>query len=257
MKYQKKQLLTPLFAGVLSTIMIAGTSPALSNAKQNRNEGTSLGIGAGVKLLNLKNIATKDPSTPAIVRSHDALANASSPVLGVYARQYMPNLIFVPTFLGFEFNYLTDMKKKSIYAQLSPATSGGLDTGYQYRERWDSRLMLGAQLFCLGALDFWAQAGIQLTYFDYEGRTREDVNGITQIFKMDNNLALAPTGGLEVRFTNPNLFSGCATDFIVGWTAGYRNAFRVQGFTSSPAAYDIAMSSNWSHTFGLKVMFRF
>ena len=65
-----------------------------------------------------------------------------------------------------------------------------------------------------------------------------------------------------MRFSQPNitwLFNDgtVVTDFILGWTAGYRNAFKVLGVAPSTNKYEMAMSSNWSHTFGLKVMFRF
>jgi hypothetical protein len=79
---------------------------------------------------------------------------------------------------------------------------------------------------------------------------------------MHNNLALAPAAGLEMRFSQPDitwLFNDgtVVTDFILGWTAGYRNAFKVLGVAPSTNKYEMAMSTNWSHTFGLKVMFRF
>jgi hypothetical protein len=257
MFYELKKLkFSPLFAGLLSTLMVAGATPSMSNTgHHNQNQGVSLGFGAGAKFLNTKNVSTRN-NGGVFNRSGDSFSNASSPVLGIYARKYMPNFLVLPTFLGIEFNYLTDMRKTSTYANLN-LTGGVVDTGFQYRERWDARAMVGAQLFCAGQLDFWAQAGLQATYFDYEGRTILVNGGQTQVFRMDNNLALSPAGGLEVRFTHPNLMSNCATDFILGWTAGYRNAFKVIGQTSATNTYDIAMSSNWSHTFGAKVMFRF
>lgn len=257
MIYQLKKIrFSALFVAFLSGITVAGASPQLAtSAHPDRTEGLAFGFGAGVKLLNLKNVATKNITGPAPQRSGDNFANLSSPVLSIYARKYMPNLLYIPTFLGFEFNYLTDMQKTSIHTSFN-LPGGTLDTGYRYQERWDARAMLGAQVWSGSQLDLWAQVGLQLTNFDYEGRTTEIGSGMYQ-FKMDNNYALAPAGGLEVRYSQPGLMGcGSVTDFILGWTAGYRNAFKVTGTTANNS-YDIAMSSNWSHTFGLKVMVRY
>jgi hypothetical protein len=251
----------------LSTVLVSllsGTTVAEAAQSKtatpypSRTEGFALGFGAGVKFLNLKNIITKTIFIPpSSIRSHDAPANTSSPVLGIYARNYMSNLLCLPAFLGFEFNYLTQMRKTDMFASMN-TPGGGIDSGYQYRERWDARAMLGVQVWDAGQIDFWAQAGLQVTNFDYEGITRETPGG-QQRFKMDNNYALAPAIGLEARFSQPGLVSkGVVTDFILGWTAGYRNAF-VRNATSplTTHTYDFAMSSNWNHTFGFKVMFRY
>jgi len=120
--------------------------------------------------------------------------------------------------------------------------------------------MLGAQVGCFNQVDFWAQLGLQLTNFDYQGRTTEPNNGGTQYFQIDNNYALAPAGGLEVRFSQPSMlpnFNGIVTDFILGWTAGYRSAFAHAATARSSNSFNFGMNSNWSHTFGLKVMFRY
>lgn len=255
MIYQLKKIkLGAVLVAFLSGITLAEAPPQISKATHpGRTEGLAFGVGAGVKLLNLKNVATK----AGIQRSGDNFANTSSPVISIYARKYMPDLLFIPTFWGFEFNVLTDMRKTSIYTNLNNIPGVGLDTGYRYDERWDARAMLGAQLWSGSQLDLWAQAGLQVTNFGYEGRTT-DVGGGMQQFKMDNNFALAPAGGLEVRFSQPGLIDcGVVTDFILGWTAGYRNAFKVTGTSTANNSFDIAMSSNWSHTFGLKVLFRY
>lgn len=252
----KKLRLSAIFVAFLSGITLAEASSSMSApASPNRTEGIAFGFGAGVKLLNLKNVATKNITSTAPIRSYDSFANTSSPVISLYARKYMPDLLCIPTFGGVEFNYLTDMRKRNIYYNFN-LPGGTLDTGYRYKERWDARAMLGAQLWSWSQLDLWAQAGLQLTYFEYEGITTEAF-GITTRFKMDNNLALAPAGGLEIRYSQPGLIDNVVTDFILGWTAGYRNAFTVSEAAPSSNSFNIAMSSNWSHTFGLKVMFRF
>ena len=260
----KKLKLCAIFVGILSVITY---SEASTTSHPKRTEGLSFGIGAGVKLLNLKNIATRTTSAavPVGTRSQDSFSNASSPVIGIYARKYMPDLTILPTFLGLEFNYLTNLRKTSIYTRLNfpngvaaPFPNGN-DTGYRYQERWDARLMLGAQVACFSQVDFWAQLGLQVTNFDYQGITAEPGNS-TQTFSMNNNLALAPAGGLEVRFSQTQIlpnFDGVATDFILGWTAGYRSAFAHAATATSSNSFNFAMSSNWSHTFGLKVMFRY
>ena len=236
--------------------ILSGISLAEASAP-GPHEGVSIGIGAGVKLLNLKNIATRTTNAGVVSRSHDGMTNASSPVIGLYARKYVPNFICWPAFFGLEFNYLTDMRKTSLYARLNNLNQMTYDTGFHYRETWDARAMLGVLVWCAGQLDFWAQAGVQATYFKYEGIINE-VFGQEQRFRMHNEVALAPAGGLEVRFTKLNLFSdNVATDFILGWTAGYRNAFKLIESSNAGNTYHIAMSSNWNHTFGLKVMFRF
>lgn len=252
-KIRLAALLVSFLSGMAGT---EATHQASASKHPGRTEGLSFGFGAGVKLLNLKNVATKNITSAAPQRSGDGFANASSPVISIYGRKYMPCLIGIPTFLGFEFNYLTDLRKKSIHTSLT-LPGGTLDTGYRYEERWDARAMLGAQVWRWSQLDLWAQAGLQVTNFYYEGITSE-VAGVPQTFKMDNNYALAPAGGLELRYSQPGLI-GCnvVTDFIIGWTAGYRNAFKVTGTSTGNNAYDIAMSSNWSHTFGLKVLFRY
>jgi hypothetical protein len=263
MIYQLKKLkLSAIFMAFLSGITVTEASPSMSTpAYPGRISGTALGVGLGVKLLNLKNISTKTTSStpPFTTRSADSFANASSPVVSIYARQYMPDLMVIPTFVGLEFNYITSLHKRHIYALLNFPNNGlnAPDTGFRYKENWDARAMLGAQLWSWAQLDLWAQAGLQLTYFEYEGITT-DINNITTRFPMDNRLALAPALGLEVRYSHPGLISDqVVTDFILGWTAGYRNAFTVSGNTPSGNNYNIAMSTNWSHTFGLKVMFRF
>ena len=245
----------------LSAIFIAfltGLAPVeASSACPCRTSGTAVGLGLGVKLLNLKNISTRTTPLQQIERSHDAFANASTPVISLYARQYMPNLLWTPAFIGLEFDYLTDLHKRDIYYRFNNLPGNPLDTGYNYKENWDARLMLGAQLGCWSQLDLWAQAGVQLTYFEYEGITSA-VNALNTHFRMDNHVAVAPAGGLEIRFSKPNLVSNkVVTDFILGWTAGYRNAFAVLGNAPSGNSYKIAMNANWTHTFGLKVLFRF
>ena len=261
MNYKLKTLkLSAIVVALLSSIQLTKATAQMSK-HPSRTEGTAFGFGFGAKLLNLKNISTKNPAGPNLSRSHDGMANTSSPVLSVFARKYIPDLLPLPMFGGLEFNYLTQMRKTSIYAKLN-APASGLDTGYRYEERWDARAMIGVQVLEFSQLDFWAQAGLQLTYFDYQGITTS-ANGSTQRFNMHNNYALAPTGGLEMRFSQPNISclfgdGSVVTDFILGWTAGYRNAFKVLGTDPTGAnSYDMAMSSNWSHTFGLKVMFRF
>ncbi len=260
MNYKLKTLkLSAIFVALLSSIQLTKAAPPMSN-HPSRTEGTAFGFGVGVKMLNLKNIATKNPIANPL-RSHDGMANTSSPVLSIFARKYIPDFLPLPMFGGLEFNYLTQMRKTSIYANLNQIAGTALDTGYRYEERWDARAMLGVQILECSQLDFWAQAGLQLTYFDYQGIT--NTNGGTLRFNMNNNYAVAPTGGLEMRFSQPNISclfgdGSVVTDFILGWTAGYRNAFKVLGSdTTGNTTYDIAMSSNWSHTFGLKVMFRF
>lgn len=261
MNYKLKTLkLSAILVALLSSIQITKAAAPISK-HPSRTEGTAFGFGVGAKLLNLKNISTINVDSANALRSHDGMASTSSPVLSIFARKYIPDLLPLPMFGGLEFNYLTQMRKNSIYAKLNPAVSG-LDTGYRYEERWDARAMVGVQVLEFSQLDFWAQAGLQLTYFDYQGITNTAA-GSTQRFNMHNNYALAPTGGLEMRFSQPNAFGlfedkSVVTDFILGWTAGYRNAFKVIGTDSAGTnSYEIAMSSNWSHTFGLKVMFRF
>jgi len=259
----KKLKLCAIFVGFLSGMTSADAS---LTSHPKRTEGISFGIGAGVKLLSLKNVVTRTgPGAANPIRSGNSFSNASSPVIGIYARKYMPDLTMFPTFVGLEFNYLTDMRKTNIYARLNfPAGvqtpfSNGNDTGYRYQERWDARFMLGAQVACFSQVDFWAQLGLQLTNFEYQGITAEPGNP-TQNFSMHNNYALAPAGGLEVRFSQPNIlpnFEYIVTDFIVGWTAGYRSAFAHAVTARSSNSFNFAMSSNWSHTFGLKVMLRF
>lgn len=256
----KKIRLSAVLVSFLSGITVVEAAPQAQISKHpGRTEGLAFGFGAGVKLLNLKNIITKTTSAnpPVVTRGFDSFANASTPVISVYGRKYMPCLIGIPTFLGFEFNYLTDMRKKNINSSFNSLPGGIFDSGYRYEERWDARVMLGAQVWSWSQLDLWAQAGLQVTNFYYEGITSE-VTGVPQTFKMDNNYALAPAGGLELRYSQPGLV-GCnvVTDFILGWTAGYRNAFTVTGTTTTPNSFNFAMSSNWSHTFGLKVLFRY
>jgi hypothetical protein len=251
----KQQLKNITISAVLVASLSAATFSHSAPAPCPRStEGVSIGLGAGVKLISLKNIVTQTTGAGVVTRSGDAMSNLSSPVIGFYVRKYMPDLLFVPTFVGFEFEYLTDVKKTNIHTSFNNA-GGSPDTGYRYREKFDSRLMLGAQLLACSQVDFWGQVGLQVTNFDYEGITR-DPNNLR--FPMDNNLALAPAGGLEMRFSRPNLvMNGAVTDFILGWTAAYRNAFAVTGTARGVNNYNFAMSSNWSHTFGLKVMFRF
>lgn len=260
MIYQLKKIrLSTILVAFLSGITITEASPRLSMSTPGypgRTEGLAFGFGAGVKLLNLKNVATKNVTGAAPQRSGDNFANLSSPALSIYGRKYIPSLLYIPTFLGFEFNYLTDMRKTNIYTSFNLG-GGTLDTGYRYQERWDARAMLGAQVWSGSQVDLWAQVGLQVTNFDYEGRTTEIGSGMQQ-FKMDNNYALAPAGGLEIRYSQPGLMGcGSVTDFILGWTAGYRNAFKVTGTSTANNSYDIAMSSSWSHTFGLKVLVRY
>lgn len=247
-----------LIASLSAATLSHAAAPSMSPASCPRStEGISFGLGAGIKLISLKNVITRTSmNLPNPKRSGDAFSNLSTPVIGVYLRKYTPDLLFVPTFIGFEFEYLTDAKKTNIHTSLN-LPGGTLDSGYQYREKFDSRLMFGAQLLNCNQVDFWGQAGLQVTNFDYEGRTQV-VQGVTQRFPMDNNLAVAPAGGLEMRLSKPNLVKGVVTDFILGWTAAYRNAFAVSGTASDGVnSYNFAMSSSWSHTFGLKVMFRF
>ena len=253
MNYKLKAIrLSAVFIALLSAIQLTQAS-----AKHpSRTEGTAFGFGLGAKFLSLKNISTRNSdANGGGNRSHDGMANTSSPVISIFARKYIPDLLVLPMFGGVEFNYLTQMKKKSIYANLNQLP------GYRYEERWDARAMLGLQIWNASQVDFWAQAGLQLTYFDYQGITTDPVTTSVQRFNMHNNLALAPVGGLEMRFSQPNitwLFNDgtVVTDFILGWTAGYRNAFKVLGVTPNNK-YEMAMSSNWSHTVGLKVMVRF
>ncbi len=263
MNYKLKTIrLSAVFITILSAIQLTQASAPMTK-HPSRTEGTAFGFGFGAKLLNLKNISTQNSDAAnGGIRSPDAMANTSSPVISIFARKYIPDLLCLPMFGGLEFNYLTSMKKTHIYANINQLAGVGLDTGYRYEERWDARAMLGLQVLNCSQVDFWAQAGLQLTYFDYQGITTDDVATGTQRFNMHNNYALAPAGGLEMRFSQPNitwLFNDgtVVTDFILGWTAGYRNAFKVLGVAPSNNKYEMAMSSNWSHTFGLKVMFRF
>lgn len=241
-----------MFMAFLSGITIAEASPS-------RTSGTAIGLGVGAKFLNLKNISTRTTSAipPVTTRSNDSFANSSSAVFGIYGRKYMPDFLSVPTFLGLEFDYLADLKKNSIYTNLNANPALALDTGYKYREYWDARAMLGAQLWSWTQLDLWAQAGLQLTYFEYTGQTT-DINNVLTSRTMHNKLALAPAAGLEVRYSVPGLIdNSIVTDFILGWTAGYRSAFTIAETAPTGDTYTMAMSSNWSHTVGLKVMFRF
>jgi hypothetical protein len=263
MNYKLKTIrLSAVFIALLSTLQLTQASASMTK-HPSRTEGTAFGFGLGAKFLNLKNISTKNSDTNGGgIRSHDGMANTSSPVISIFARKYIPDLLALPMFGGVEFNYLTQMKKKSIYANLNQLPGVGLDTGYRYEERWDARAMVGLQIWNASQLDFWAQAGLQLTSFDYQGIATDTVATGAQQFNMYNNYALAPVGGLEMRFSQPNmtwLFNDgtVVTDFILGWTAGYRNAFKILGVAPSGNKYEMAMSSNWSHTFGLKVMFRF
>lgn len=258
MNYKLKTIrLTAIFVALLSAVQLSQASAPMSK-HPSRAEGVAFGLGFGAKLLNLKNISTKN-SDNAVggTRSHDAMANTSSPVISIFARKYIPDLLCLPMFAGLEFNYLTQMKKTNIYANFNQLPGITLDTGYRYEELWDARAMLGLQLLSYSQVDFWAQAGLQVTYFDYQGITTDTLATGTQRFNMSsNNLALAPAGGLEMRFSQP-LDGFVVADLILGWTAGYRNAFKVLGVAPSGNKYEMAMSSNWSHTFGLKVMFRF
>lgn len=254
----KKLKLNAALIALLSSITLAeAAGPAPAPSHPNRTEGLAFGFGAGVKLLNFKNVATKEPGSATPNRSGDGFANTSTPILSLYARKYMPDLLLLPAFWGVEFSYLTDMRKTHIHANLNLA-GGTLDTGYKYDERWQARAMLGAQLWSWCQLDLWAQAGLQLTNFSYQGITYE-VAGVPQRFDSDNNFALTPAGGLEVRFCKPGLFASkhVVTDFILGWTAGYRKAINVLGTSTNRASFDIGMNANWTHEFGLKVMFRF
>lgn len=262
MNYKLKTIrLSAVFIALLSAIQLTHASTSIAK-HPGRTEGVAFGFGVGAKFLNLKNIATKNSDRgPLSIRSHDAMANTASPVISIFARKYVPDLLCLPMFGGLEFNYLTKMYKKSIYANINQAPGVGLDTGYRYEERWDARAMIGLQVWDFSQADIWAQAGLQLTYFDYQGITTEAPNG-TQRFNMSNNLALAPAGGLELRVSQPNLTwlfndGTVVTDFIIGWTAGYRNAFKVLGVTPANNKYEMAMSSNWSHTFGIKILFRY
>lgn len=262
MNYKLKTIrLTAIFVALLSAVQMTQASAPMSR-HPSRTEGIAVGFGFGAKLLNLKNISTKNSNNPPrITRSHDAMANTSSPVISIFVRKYIPDLFCLPMFWGVEFNYLTNMKKTNIYANFNQIPGLVLDTGYRYKERWDTRAMLGLQVLSCSQVDFWAQAGLQLTYFDYEGITTDALATGMQRFNMSNNLALAPAGGLEMRFSQPNMTpfgnNYVVTDLILGWTAGYRNAFKVLGLAPSNNNYEMAMSSNWNHTFGLKVMFRF
>lgn len=252
--------LSAVLVSLLAGTTVAEAAPSSSPSPTlypSRTEGFALGIGAGVKFLNLKNIITKTiPNPPSSIRSHDARANTASPMLGIYARKYMSNLICLPAFFGFEFNYLTQMRKTDMFANLN-IPGRVIDSGYQYRERWDTRAMLGLQIWNATQFDFWAQAGLQVTNFDYEGITTT-APGVVERYKMDNNYALAPAIGLEARFSQPGLISsGVVTDFILGWTAGYRNAFTVTATAPNANTFNFAMSSSWNHTFGFKVMFRY
>ncbi|MBX9804882.1 MAG: hypothetical protein K2Y18_03910 [Alphaproteobacteria bacterium] len=254
----KKLRLSAIFVAILTGLApVEASTSTTTTGYPGRTQGTSLGLGVGVKFLNLKNISTMTTSAavPVTTRSYDAFANASSPTISVYARQYTPNLIFIPSFFGFEFDYLTNLKKNPLYFNFNGSPQG--DTGYSYKENWDARAMFGVQLGCWSQLDFWAQVGLQVTYFEYEGITKQP-NGVVNRFKLDNNLALAPAGGLEIRYSQPCLIGNrVVTDFILGWTAGYRNAFKVLGTAANANSYTMAMSSNFSHTINLKVMFRF
>lgn len=255
----RKALGTALVS-LLSGMAIAETAPQAPKVHYpGRNEGWALGLGAGVKLLNLKNIATRTTAGGVSQRSGDSFANTSSPVISVYARKYIPDLLFTPAFFGLEFDCLTGMRKTSIYANFNNVPGLSVDTGFRYQERWDARAMAGAQVWGGSQLDLWAQVGLQVTNFAYEGRTTE-ATGSPQSFTMNNNYAFTPAVGLEVRYSDPNSICFCRgirPDFIIGWTAGYRNAFKVMETSTGNNTYNIAMSSGWSHTFGLKLLFRY
>jgi len=251
------------FILALSGISLTEASSSMTQAYPKSTEGLALGFGAGVKLLNLKNVITLNPNTPGTIRSHDIMSNGSSPVLSLYARKYMPNLLPLPTFLGLEFDYLAGMTKTSMYDARITAARGGqfIDmAGFRYKEFWDARAMLGAQLWAWSQLDLWGQLGLQVTHFEYEGTLKADQVIPLMKYTMSNNFAFGPAGGLEVRFSRPNLFqnSRVVTDFIVGWVAGYRQAFKTLGKSPQPnRTFEYSMSANWSHTFGFKVLFRY
>jgi hypothetical protein len=249
--------LSAVLVALLSGISVAeAAAPSASTGScPGRTGGFSFGLGAGVKFVNLKNIITETTAGGVQSRSYDDFSHTSSPTIGVYARKYFPNLAFIPTFLGFDFEYLTQLRKKNML----PATNigGTLGEGFQYRERWDARAMLGAQLLSCSQVDFWAQVGAQVTNFDYQGLVTEAKGGL-QRFEMDNNYALAPAAGLEARFSQPNLVAnGVVTDFILGWTATYRKVITVMGTTSVGNTFNFAQNANWSHQVGLRVMFRY
>lgn len=249
--------LSAVLVALLSGISVADAAAPYTSTGSHpgRTEGFSFGLGAGIKFVNLKNVVTETTFNGVQARSFDDFSHTSSPTIGVYARKYFPNLVFLPTFLGVDFEYLTQLRKKNMFAATN--IGGTLGEGYQYRERWDARAMLGAQLFNCSQVDFWAQLGLQVTNFDYQGLVTEAAGGL-QRFEMDNNYALAPAGGLEARFSQPNLVAnGVVTDFIVGWTATYRKAISVMGTTTAGNTFNFAQNANWSHAVGLKIMFRY
>lgn len=247
-----------LFALLAGSSVVNATAPSMSAASHpKKTEGFSFGVGAGIKFVNLKNVVTETTPGGVQARSFDDFANTSSPTIGVYARKYFPDVAFLPLFLGFDFEYLTQLRKQNMFAATN--IGGTLGEGYKYTERWDARAMVGAQVLSCSQVDFWAQLGLAVTNFEYQGLVTEASGGL-QRFIMDNNYALAPAGGLEARFSQPNLISnGVVTDFIVGWTATYRKAISVMGTTATPAGntFNFAQNANWSHTIGLKVMFRY
>jgi len=252
--------LSALFIAVLSSVSFTDASQnKASKTCPSRTDGLAFGLGVGVKLINLKNIATQGNVTATPLRSADTMSHISSPIFGIYMRQYMPNLVCFPTFWGLEFDYLFNAQKRNLFAKFNAPVTG-FDTGIEYREYWNARAMLGAQLWSWSQLDLWAQAGLQITYFRFKGITFE-TNGVPQNFNMGNKLrsALAPAGGLEVRFCQPGLFanSRVVTDFIVGWTASYRSAISHSATALSGTSYTFTSSANWSHIFGLKVLFRY
>ena len=253
------QKLKKIQFGATLVALLSGVSTTEAHSQSMsgpcRTEGLAFGLGVGVKFLSLKNITTKTTPGGVQTRTHDAFSNASSPVIGVYARKYLPNLFILPSFIGLDLEYLTQMDKKNIYGRLN--NIGSFDTGYRYRERWDARAMFGAQLLNFTQIDIWGQAGLAITSYDYEGITLPTAL-VENRFRMDNHVALAPAGGLEARFSQPNLVAnGVVTDFILGWTATYRRAFAHMANTGDGNTYNFAMNNNWSHTVGLKVMFRY
>jgi hypothetical protein len=259
-----EKLISIRISAVLATLLV-GTSVVNAHAQPmstathpNNTQGFSFGLGAGVKLVNLKNIITQTTLGGVQGRSHDDFANTSSPTIGVYVRKYCPDLAFLPLFFGFDFEYLTQLRKQNMFTPVNLGT-GTQGVGYKYTERWDARAMIGAQVLTFSQVDFWAQLGLQVTNFEYQGLVNELAGG-TQRFIMDNNYALAPAGGLEARFSQPNQISnGVVTDYILGWTACYRKAISVMGTTTPPASntFNFAQNANWSHTFAIKVMFRY
>jgi len=253
MQKLKKIRLSAVLIALLSGI--STTTSASTGSCPCHTDGFSFGLGVGVKFVNLKNVITETTSTGVQARSFDDFTNTSSPTIGVYARKYFPNLVPLPIFLGIDLEYLTQLRKKNMFNATN--IGGTLGEGYQYRERLDARAMVGAQILSCSQIDFWGQVGLAVTNFDYQGLVTEQTGGL-QRFEMDNNYALAPAGGLEARFSQPNLVAnGVVTDFILGWTATYRSAISVITTTSAGNTFKFAQNANWSHTVGLKVMFRY